>query len=201
MMRAVAFGLLVFASALTVVTAQEISLGHAESSAADAAAGASDWLAAIAHARAAAEAYVPGSPWADQGMRRLAAIGHAAETRSDVPNALLAYGAMRTAAAATHVPYSGTSHWQAEADEGLARVASASEGPAQSAAAAQAMLAALHRPRGPTDGSLVALALAAMATLGGLGALAFGSDGPRAKVAKAVAAGGFVAYAAVVLTN
>lgn len=144
---------------------------------------------------------MPGSPWADQGMRRLAAIGHSAETRSDVPDALLAYGAMRTAAAATHVPYAGASHWRAAADEGLARVASATEGAARGAAAAQAMLDALHRPNGPTDVSLIALALAAMATLGGLGVLALGSAGPRAKVAKAVAAGGFVAYAAVVLSN
>ena len=201
MMRAGAFGLLVLASAITVATAHEISLGHAESSAADAAAEGSDWPGAIAHARAAGEAYVPGSPWAERGMRRLAAIGHAAETRSDASNALLAYGAMRTAAVATHVPYGGLSHWQTEADEGLARVASASEGPARGVAASQAMLEALRRSQGPTDISLAVLALSAAATLGGLAALAFGPPGPRARVAQAVAAGGFVAYAAVVLSN
>jgi hypothetical protein len=201
MMRAVACGLLVLTSAVTVATAHEISLGHAESSAAAAAADRSDWLGAIAHARAAAEAYAPGSPWADRGMRRLAAIGHAAETRHDVSNALLAYGAMRTAAVATHVPYGGASRWQAEANEGLARIASASEGPAHGAAAAQVMLDALRRSEGPTDLSLAALALAAAATLGGLAVLTFSSAGPRAKAAQAVATGGFVAYAAIVLTN
>jgi hypothetical protein len=134
-------------------------------------------------------------------MRRLALVGHGAEARGDESAALLAYGAMRTAAVATHVPYGSTSHWLTDADEGLARVAAAREDMAHAPAAAQAMLDALRRDQGPSDASLVVLALSAAATLGGLAALAFGPIGRRAHVARAVAAGGFVAYAAVVLTS
>jgi hypothetical protein len=108
---------------------------------------------------------------------------------------------MRTAAMATHVPYAGASHWLAEADEGLARVASSSEGPGHGAATSQAMLEALRRSKGPSDFSLVVLALTAASTFGGLAVLALGSAGRRAKVAQAVATGGFVAYAAIVLTS
>lgn len=201
MTRAVVLALLVLASLVAVVTARELSVGHDESVAADAAAAAADWPEAIARARAAAEAYVPGSPWPDRGMRRLAAVGHGAEARGDDADALLAYGAMRTAAVATHVPMATPSHWLADADEGLARVAAAHEDVARAPAAAQAMLDALRRDPGPSDASLAALALSAAATLGGLAALAFGPAGTRARVAGAVAAGGFVAYAAVVLAN
>jgi hypothetical protein len=72
---------------------------------------------------------------------------------------------------------------------------------AHAAAAAQSMLDALRRAQGPSDTSLVVLALSAAATIAGLTALAFGPVGPRSRLAGAVAAGGFVAYAAVVLTN
>jgi hypothetical protein len=108
---------------------------------------------------------------------------------------------MRTAAIATHVPSASSSRWLAEADEGLARVAAAHEDVAHAPAAAQSMREALRRDRSPTDASLVVLALAAAATLGGLAAIAFGPPGPRARVAGAIAAGGFFAYAAVVLAS
>jgi hypothetical protein len=199
--RAVVLALLAFTSIVVLATARELSIGQAESSAADAAADAADWPEAIARARAAAEAYVPGSPWPERGMRRLAVVGHGAEARGDEPAALLAYGAMRTAAVATRVPYGTTSHWLADANEGLARVAAAHEDVAHAPAAAQAMLDALRRDQGPGDAALVVLAFSAAATLGGLSALAFGPVGPRAVVARVVAAGGFVAYAAVVLTS
>ena len=80
---------------------------------------------AIAHARDAAEAVVPGSPWPARGVARLEAIGHDAEARGDERTAVLAYGAMRAAAMATRAPLLGTDPWRALADEGLARVGGA----------------------------------------------------------------------------
>jgi hypothetical protein len=201
MTRALVLALLALASTAAVATARELSVGHAESTAADAAAEAAQWPEAIAHARAAAQAYVPGSPWPERGMRRLAAVGHGAEARGDDDDALLAYGAMRTAAVATHVPTAAPSRWLADAEEGLARVAAAHEDVARAPAAAQTMLDALRREPGPSDASLLLLAVSAAATLGGLTALAFAPAGPRARLASTVAAGGFIVYAAVVLAN
>src|SRR4029077_2328210 len=93
--------LLVTTSVLAVAAARERSIAEREAAAADAAAARSDWLEAVGHARAAAEAMLPGSPWPDQGFRRLEATGHDAEARGDLETALLAYGAMRTASLAT----------------------------------------------------------------------------------------------------
>ncbi len=199
--RAVVIALLTFAITAGIATARELSIGGTEAAAADAAAAAANWPEAIARGRAAAEAYVPGSPWPDRGQRRLAAIGHSAEARNDEATALLAYGAMRTAAMATRVPGASPSHWRVDAEEGLARVAAARQDVAHAPATSPSMIDVMRRGQGPSDASLAALALSVAATIGGLAGLAFRPSGPRAVVAKAVAAGGFVAYAAVVLAN
>ena len=94
----------VVVSVLAITALRESATSRAEALAADAAAATSDWPEAIAHARAAAEAYVPGSPWSEHALRKLAALGHDAEARGDDADALLAYGAMRTAALGTRGP-------------------------------------------------------------------------------------------------
>ena len=102
--RLAALAALVVVAAVAVLTAREIATGQSEVAAADAAAARSDWGEAIVHARAAAEALVPGSPWPERGWERLEAVGHDAEARGDDATALLAYGAMRAAALTTRAP-------------------------------------------------------------------------------------------------
>lgn len=116
------------AAALVVVAAvgREVSRGRAEAAAAEDAAARGEWPSAILHARAAAEAYVPGARWPEDGLRRLADIGDAARGRGDRETARLAYGAMLTAAVAgspwTGAPWTGASgqDWRARAERGLA---------------------------------------------------------------------------------
>ena len=118
------------ALALGVLTAREFAVGRDAVAAADAAAAAkSDWREAIAQARIAAEALAPASPWPERGLRRLEAIGHDAEARGDDPTALLAYGAMRTAALETRAPGGRvrSDRWRHAAEEGLGRVAASSK--------------------------------------------------------------------------
>ncbi len=106
-----------------VAAARQTSIGRTEMEAADSAAAASDWIDAVFHARAAAEAVAPGSPWPERGRARLDAIGREAEERGDESTALLAYGALRAAALATRLPGWSSSAWRLKADEGIARVA------------------------------------------------------------------------------
>jgi len=105
-----------------VACAHEASVGPAELAAADAASAKADWPAAIAHARSAAEAMLPGASWPEEGLRKLQGIGTAAEARGDRDTALLAYGAMQTAAV-TGLPWPRRDPWRALADAGLARLA------------------------------------------------------------------------------
>jgi hypothetical protein len=191
-----------------VLTGRELALGAAEVAASDAAAGRSDWTQAIAHARAAAEALAPGSPWPERGRARLEAIGHDAEGRGDDATALLAYGALRTAALATRAPFSNSPRVRAQAEEALARVASSSRADANPAAdptrpkGPDAMLDALRDDESPPTWTLALLGASALAMLGGLAPLAWlDHDGGRARVAKVVAAIGFAVYALVSLTR
>ncbi len=200
--RAVAAVLLVVVTIVVVATAREASISHEEAVAADAASARSDWPGAIAHARASAEAIVPGSSWPERSLRRLASIGHDAEARGDDSTALLAYGAIRTAEIATRIPGARSARWRRDADEGLARVAAAHTDAVQARQVADSMRDALHHDDVPTDFSLAVLAVSTLAMLVALGRLAWlGSEGSGGRVARAVAAAGFVAYAAVLLTN
>jgi hypothetical protein len=200
--RAVAAVLLVVVTVVLVATAREASISHDEAVAADAAGARSDWPGAIAHARASAEAFVPGSSWPERSLRRLATIGHDAEARGDDATALLAYGAIRSAELATRVPGAKSARWRTEADERLARVAAAHTGTEPARQAADSMLEALRHDDAPTDLALALLMASTLATLVALGWLAWlGSEGSGARVARAVAAAGLVAYAAVLLTN
>lgn len=201
--RAAASVALVVVAVLAVATAREVSLGSDEVAAADAAASRSDWPEAVAHARAAAEALVPGSPWPHRGWTRLEAIGHDAEARGDDPTALLAYGAMRAAALATRAPVAaaGADAWRTRAEEGLARVASSTRAAAGPRTSSQAMLDALREHEPPATGTLALLAAAGLAMLGGLARLAWSDAPARERVAQGLAAVGAIAYAAVLLTN
>ena len=199
---AMAVAALCAVSVLGAAGARETAIGRDSVAAADAAAAKSDWPEAIARARAAAEALVPGSPWPERGFRRLESLGHDAEARGDDPTALLAYGAMRTAALETRAVGSRTAHWQLAAEEGLARVASSSKETAAARLSAESMLAALRDETAPSTGRFAVLAAAAVAMISGLGFLAVGAvRGPGARVARGVVAAGFVAYAITMLMS
>ncbi|HEY5241226.1 MAG TPA: hypothetical protein VIJ22_07170, partial [Polyangiaceae bacterium] len=146
--------------------------------------------------RAAAEALVPGSPWPARGWSRLEAIGHDAEARGDDATAMLAYGAMRSAALATRAPGAGSDRWRSKAEDALVRVASYRKEVGAPTTPAASMLDALHDTEPPATGTLALLALSGVAMLGGLARLAWAS-GERA--AQVVAAVGFIAYAVVLL--
>jgi len=194
--RAAALAALVVVVATAVLTTREVAVGQTEVTAADAAASRSDWGEAIVHARAAAEALVPGSPWPARGWGRLEAIGHDAEARGDDATAMLAYGAMRSAALATRAPGSGSERWRTKAEDALARVASYRPQVGGPQAPATSMLDALRETEPPPTGTLALLALAGAAMLGGLARLTW-AGGER--VAQLLAAIGFVAYAVVLL--
>jgi hypothetical protein len=195
----VAQALFVVAVVVALASWKEWVTGRDEVATADAAAARSDWVGAITHARAAAEALSPGSPWTRRGWLRLEAVGHDAEARGDDATALAAYSAMRAAALATRGVLSGSGAWQTKADEGLARVAGSQRtlGPHVSS---ESMLEALRSGETPSEARLAAMSLASLAVLGGLGWLALAADGSKAaRIAKAVAAAGVVGYAVVVL--
>jgi hypothetical protein len=198
--RAVARVAFAALAALVVLALRQTSIGQRAVAAADAASEKSDWREAVAQARTAAEAVAPGSPWSARGFRRLEAIGHDAEARGDDPTALLAYGAMRTAALEARAPGTGGDAWRQTAEDGLARVAQDSKDAPRPRAAR--MLAALRAESPPSPWRLAALSLSVLATLGALGALAW-AEGPSRfeRVARGVATAGFVVYAAVLFMS
>ncbi|HEY8040184.1 MAG TPA: hypothetical protein VIF15_10345 [Polyangiaceae bacterium] len=199
--RAAALAAAAVVAVVATVTVRELSIGRDEVTLADAAAAKSDWPEAIGHARAAAEALVPGSPWPERGRQRLDAIGHDAEARGDDDTALLAYGAMRTAALATRAPGSSSDRWKAKAEEGLARVASSRKDVAALHITSESMLDALRAEEPPPTWMLTLLAASAAAMLGGLARLAWVADPRTARVAQLVAGVGLLAYAIVMLVS
>jgi hypothetical protein len=202
--RATWFAILVVVAVLAVATARELFIGRAEVGAADAAASRSDWPEVIAHARAAAEAFVPGSPWPERGLRRLQAVGHDAEVRGDDSTAVLAYGAIRTAVFSTRAPGWGgrNRRWNASAEDGLVRVATSRKDAAGQRVSADRTFDGVGRGDTPAMVSLAVLASSTLAMVVGAARLALGgSDGRGARVAQALAAVGFAAYAAVLLVS
>jgi hypothetical protein len=187
---------------VAVAAVREISLARDAVAAADAAASRSEWPEAIARAREAAEGLVPGAPWREQGFRRLEAIGRDALARGDDRVALLAFGAMRTAAIETEAAGSGSAPWQAAGEDGLARVAASRRDPAVAPVSADEMLEALHRSDRPSQPALAILSVSALAGLGGLAGVLLDLASARARRAcQAVAAAGFVGYAIMLLTR
>ncbi len=118
----------VLLAVLGVAAVREASTGASELAAADANAARSHWPEAIAHARAAAEAVAPGSPWSERGFRKLESIGGDATARGDEDTARLAYAAMRTAASQARSPWSDHPDWMGRAEAGLSRLATAAGG-------------------------------------------------------------------------
>jgi hypothetical protein len=194
---------LVVASSLVCLVAREVALGREEDAAAEAAASRSDWIEAVAHARAAAEATAPWSPWPDRGARRLESLARDAEGRGDDTTALLAWGALRSAAIATRGLGHDASDWRAAAEHGIARVASArADVPPSDGGGADPLATALRRRDLPSDGSIALLGASLAAAVLGVARLARArSGGPSLRLAAALVAGGFLAYAAVLLMN
>ena len=200
--KVIARGGLVVLAVLAVATVRELNIGRDEVAAADAAAAQSDWPDTIGHARAAAEALVPGSPWPERGLRRLEAVGHDAEVRGDDETALLAYGAMRTAALATRaIGWSGA-RWRKAAEGGLARVAAARKDSSAPRVTPESMLDALRTSETPATSTLATLAASAFAMITGFARLAlFGAEGRGGYAARLLAAAGFVGYVLVLWMN
>jgi hypothetical protein len=197
MRRAGALAAAVAVAVVSALTAREVVVGREELAAADQAVEGADWPDAIAHARAAAQALAPGSPFPEQGMLRLGAIGRGAEARGDDATALLAYGAMRAAALATRAPGADNAAWRSRAEEGLARVASYRSEPSARRVPTEAMLAALRADEPPALLRLAVLAAGFAGMLTGLAALLRPPAGTlRTRAAQAVILAGFVAYAA-----
>jgi hypothetical protein len=185
-----------------VSSARQVLAGGPELTLSDAAALKGDWPMAISHARAAAEAFAPGSPWPERAWQRLEAIGHDAEARGDDETALLAYGAMRAAALATRGPLTRWQTHRAHAEEGLARVAASERDPRGRRETAASMLDALQESEPPATWLLAVLAAAAVGMLGGFARLAWlGPEAASARVPQVLTAVSLAAYAAIILTR
>jgi hypothetical protein len=160
------------AAVLAIVTAREFALGREEVAAADESARTADWAEAIVHARAAAQALALGSPWPDLGFARMQSLGRDAEARGDQRTALLAYGAMRTAALSTRAFGSHAARWRLEAEESLGRVAARRDAPALLPASADAMRSALAAEDSPSLPRRALLGAGALVMLLGLACVA-----------------------------
>jgi hypothetical protein len=202
--RAVALAGWVALATLAAGAYREIALGRDAVAASDAAASHADWLEAIAQARAAAEAATPGSPWPERGGERLEAIAHDAEARGDDTTAVLAYGALESAARAAPTYGSRSARWRAAAEEGVRRVAAMrADTPRERPAASGSPDMSERRTEGaPAGGALAAASIAALAMGVGLAGLARGGMRPGARrAAAAIATAGLAVYAAVFLMN
>jgi hypothetical protein len=218
---ALALAAAVIGSTLTVAAVHETGVGKREVAAADLALQANDWARAILHAKAAAQATAPLSPWPEQGERRLQAIGHDAETRGDATTALHAYGALRAAALSTDATGARAS-WRKEAEAGLVRVAGwegtgsssrvsarksgeradAAPGDEPADPAPAAMREALAQHGVPPAWPFAALCACTLAFLGAALWMAFGGPGAReTRIAQSVLAVAALVSAAVLLAN
>jgi hypothetical protein len=201
--------LAVVAGVLTVATVREIGIGARAVAQADAALEAGNARDAVAPARAAAEAVVPGSPYPSRGYERLEGIAKDAEAHGDTATASAAWAAMRAAASATRGFGVWTGGWQAEADEGLLRVGARPEPApdgteptrpkAEPAPTEQTLLASLRRNETAPTLSFLLLGLGAVAFFGGLARLAWLAGEAltmrRVRVPGVVAACGLALYA------
>jgi hypothetical protein len=200
--RAALFASFVAATALSVLAAREVVIGRDEVSESDAASAHGNWLDAIRHARNAAQASSPGSPWPSRARRRLEAMGLDAERRGDDDTALLAYGSLRSAALATRGIGSNSARWRAAAEDGLSRVAGRRSDVPHPRDARSSMLAALQHEEAPPAGTMALLMASALALTAGLGHLAW-VDSQRAgvRLGQTLVAGGILTFAAALLMN
>jgi hypothetical protein len=195
---------------LAAVTAtsvlREVTVGRDEMTAADDASTRAAWTEAIGHARAAAEAFVPGSAWPERGLERLDSIGRAATIRGDRRTALLAYGAVRSAAIATRAPGRSNSRWRSLADDALVRLAASDPSSARSLARSYDWTSAMRADLGdssiPTSSVLASLSASVFAIVAAIAHLrSAASLGPRALLAKLAIVAGFTMYVALTLLS
>lgn len=175
-LRRTALGLAAaIALVLGAFTLVELRAGQRALVACDAAIAAHDVPTAIARARDAAFAFVPGSPYSPAGSSRLEALARDAETRGDTRDAILAWSALRAAATATSSPFVSNDSLRAVADDGIARVGSR---PPVAALAAEVtpsepvLRAALARDDTPSPFAFVFLGAGALAFFAGAARLA-----------------------------
>jgi len=172
---------LVVGCILATVTIVQVRAGARALERSDDALARADRPGAIAAARDAAQALVPGSPYPTLGYRRIEAIARDAEIHGDDAVASSAWQAMRAAALSTRALTVSTSDWVDEANAGIARVGSraASGGPDVAKRSddvrpsEQALLAALKRDDTPSTLGFALLALGGSAFFAGLGRLAW----------------------------
>lgn len=116
--------LTVLAGALAVGAARQVYVGQNAIVDCDMALDKGDYVDAIAFARSAAEALLPGSPYPARGYERLDRLGREAEARGDDALATTAWRAMHAAASETRAFGYSTDAWRARASDGLVRAAS-----------------------------------------------------------------------------
>lgn len=188
---------------LVVATIHQIREGGRAMAESDAAMARNDLDAAIARARAAAEAAAPASPYPPLAYERLTAIAQSAELHGDERTAIAAFSAMRAAAVETRAFGNDTSEWRARGDEGLARVGAGTLGPDGRASteprpAAAFLRDALAKDDTPPSWQLALLGLAAASFLGGAFRIALaGADTSalkRSPIAATATALGLVLY-------
>jgi hypothetical protein len=174
--------------------------GKAEALEAERAAARADWGEATAHARTAAEACVPGSPWPDRGKRLLQQIGESAAVRGDRRTALGAFGALRAAAIATSPLLAATEQpWRRMAEDGLERMAAPGT-PGAPDLRPTVRAALTNDPSTAQPWTVAALAAAGWALGIGVWLRARADASSRAvRLAGTVAAGAFAAYALALL--
>jgi hypothetical protein len=189
------------AMTLGVAIARETAIGAEAVASADAAIARSDWPEAVGRSRAAAEAIAPLSPWPDRGASRLLQIAAAAEARGDASTALLAYGALRSAAVAAWGVDGRSGRWRDQAAEGLARATQARSGAGLPRAREADTSAPIdfRRAEGPGAWSIAAIALAGASALAGVVSIA--TRRLDVRLGQALLAVGVVAYAIQLLLN
>jgi hypothetical protein len=153
------------AAFLTVVVAfalRQVVVGERAMARSDAALERGDVRAAIAAGREAAEAFLPGSPYAARGHARLAQIARDAEARGDDAIAATAWRAARAAAVETRALGVSNDARIAEANAGILRAASHGEREGASGAP-RAGADDLVRTEGPSPWEVLVLAGAVLA--------------------------------------
>lgn len=192
------------AGVLATATVVQLRAGARAITDSDAAMSRADRPGAIAAARAAAEAVVPGSPYPSWGYRRLETIARDAEIHGDDETSAAAWRAMRAAALSTQGIGVRTSGWLAMANEGIARVGARGwSGPDAAKLQSdvrpteQQLLEQLKREDVPPTLSFVMLAVGAAAFFAGTARVVGWSgaiDWRAARVPLVVAAAGLAVY-------
>ncbi len=197
-------GIVLVAGVLGTATVMQLRAGSRAITDSDAALARADRPAAIAAARAAAEAVVPGSPYPTWGYRRLETIARDAEIHGDDETSTGAWRAMRAAALSTRGVGVMTGGWLAMANDGIARVGARGwSGPDAAKLQSdvrpteQALLETLKREDTPPTLTFVILAVGAASFFGGVARILGSADATSWRAARrpaVMAAIGLVLY-------